>query len=139
MAHSLETRKKLSETTRRSMTPERRALNSAFTREQWQEPNSKLRESASSVARRRKISNSMQGQPKPFNMVPSGFSISDGRAYVRLFTGWKRRARVVWVMHNGPIVGRLYVHHIDEDKLNDDITNLALMTPKDHSRHHRST
>jgi len=36
--------------------------------------------------------------------------------------------RVVWFMHNGPIPDGFEIDHIDQDKLNNNITNLRLVT-----------
>lgn len=50
----------------------------------------------------------------------------------------KRRLlhRYVWFTHNGEIPKGFNVHHKDEDKRNNDISNLELMTKSDHSKYH---
>lgn len=51
--------------------------------------------------------------------------------------GKRRRLHVfVWEHYNGSVPEGYQVHHIDEDKGNNDITNLVLMTSSKHSRHH---
>lgn len=71
----------------------------------------------------------------------------NGRAQVRMVTGWILRSHAVWVAANGPIpapglynphtkTGLYVVYHEDEDKLNDSLDNLRLMTIYEHMRHH---
>ena len=42
----------------------------------------------------------------------------------------------VWEQHNGVIPKGYHIHHIDENKLNNDIKNLELMTESDHHKYH---
>lgn len=42
----------------------------------------------------------------------------------------------VWEQANGPVPDGYQVHHKDEDKQNNDIANLELVTPTDHKRMH---
>jgi hypothetical protein len=42
----------------------------------------------------------------------------------------------VWEHHNGPIPAGFEVHHKDENKANNDISNLDLMTAVDHAARH---
>lgn len=51
---------------------------------------------------------------------------------------WALRARVVWEQHNGPIPPGFGVHHKDENKLNDDPTNLELASKARHLDLHRA-
>ena len=44
--------------------------------------------------------------------------------------------RKVWIEAFGEIPDGCVIHHIDEDKRNNDIDNLALMTPAGHTRLH---
>jgi hypothetical protein len=44
--------------------------------------------------------------------------------------------REVWKFHNGPIPDGAVVHHVDENPLNNDIDNLALMDGGGHVSHH---
>ena len=47
-------------------------------------------------------------------------------------------ARYVWEQEHGPIPNGLQVDHIDGDPLNNDISNLQLLTPKDNSNKWRA-
>lgn len=44
--------------------------------------------------------------------------------------------RLVWEKHYGKIPEGFQIHHIDEDKTNNEITNLRLVTPLEHKRIH---
>ena len=44
--------------------------------------------------------------------------------------------KVVWTYYKGKIPQGLVVHHIDQDKDNNNIENLQLMTNKEHSKMH---
>lgn len=48
----------------------------------------------------------------------------------------KRLHRTVWEYYNGPIPEGYHVHHIDEDRSNNNIENLALMPGIEHMKHH---
>lgn len=53
---------------------------------------------------------------------------------------WRTYSRVVWEKHNGPIPKGMKVLHIDGDQLNDDISNLRLVTAGElaiYNREHR--
>ena len=50
----------------------------------------------------------------------------------------RRLHRVVWEYYNCPIPRGYHVHHIDHDKGNNDISNLRLMTAKEHREKHGS-
>lgn len=43
---------------------------------------------------------------------------------------------IVWEAHNGQISEGMQVHHKDGNKLNNDISNLELLTPLEHKRYH---
>ena len=60
--------------------------------------------------------------------------IKNGRNWI----GGKRLAHVVWNEHNPDNPYRIgyHVHHKDENKLNDDISNLELMTKAEHRKLH---
>lgn len=45
-------------------------------------------------------------------------------------------SRYVWEKHNGEIPKGMLIHHIDEDKMNNDIKNLQMMTYKEHNLLH---
>lgn len=44
----------------------------------------------------------------------------------------------VWEKHNGPIPRGMVIHHINEDKTDNLITNLAMMSRGAHSAHHNT-
>ena len=50
---------------------------------------------------------------------------------------WRPRAVLAWERANGPIVDDRVVHHRDRDTLNDDISNLELITRAAHIEEHR--
>ncbi|KKL70086.1 hypothetical protein LCGC14_2108440 [marine sediment metagenome] len=72
------------------------------------------------------------------------FTRVDGRVFVRLVSGWVRRAWVVYVQANGPIpfpgIGKkpdeYCVHHEDEDKSNDLLENLRCWINRKHDGYH---
>lgn len=72
-----------------------------------------------------------------FNGVKFGW---DGRYYMRLWksTGPTSLHRAVWMHHNGEIPDGFHVHHIDGNPKNNEIGNLALMSARDHSLHHKA-
>ena len=49
---------------------------------------------------------------------------------------WIEYAKFVWLKHNGEIPKGYLIHHIDENTLNDNIDNLALLTRKAHFEIH---
>jgi hypothetical protein len=51
---------------------------------------------------------------------------------------WRLLCQHVWEQHNGCIPRGFVIHHRDRDKMNDDISNLALMTKGQHVNEHRS-
>lgn len=50
---------------------------------------------------------------------------------------WRRRAHVVWELNHGPIPKGMLVHHIDHNSLNDDISNLTLLSRAEHLLIHK--
>jgi hypothetical protein len=42
----------------------------------------------------------------------------------------------VWVFYNGPVTNGYVIHHIDENKENNDISNLEMLSRPDHVRLH---
>lgn len=58
----------------------------------------------------------------------------------RLREGVERRLhRAVWVYHNGKIPKGMHVHHIDGNKDNNDISNLTLLSAKEHMGLHNTS
>ena len=63
----------------------------------------------------------------------------DGRYYAPVggcANGRKRLHQAVWEFHNGEIPKGHYVHHKDGDRGNNIISNLEVITPKEHNQHH---
>ena len=64
---------------------------------------------------------------------------SDNPAHRRYFArAGHRLHRDVWKHHNGPIPAGMHVHHIDGNTANNDISNLACVTSKQHWDEHRA-
>lgn len=59
--------------------------------------------------------------------------------YSRRFPASEYMHQAVRKYHNGPIPDGFHVHHKDEDKANNHIDNLELLSASDHSRHHGPT
>jgi len=50
--------------------------------------------------------------------------------------GWVKEHHYIWEQHNGPVPKGMCIHHIDQNKLNNKIENLRLMTISDHHKLH---
>lgn len=53
----------------------------------------------------------------------------------------KKRIRLhiyIWTRANGEIAKGMQVHHVDGNKLNNNLDNLSIMTASEHLKHHRS-
>lgn len=63
------------------------------------------------------------------------------RAWVKVThpNKWVLRCRHVWEQHHGPIPKGMGIHHKDEDKLNDSIDNLELVSKARHLAIHMPT
>lgn len=65
-----------------------------------------------------------------------------GRVYCLIFDEeTERNKRIpyhlyIWIINNGPIPKGCHIHHIDGNKLNNDISNLQCMTKGEHSALH---
>lgn len=61
------------------------------------------------------------------------------RAWVKVAqpNSWELRAKVVWITAHGPIPRGMVVHHEDRNALNDDLSNLGLLTRAEHLNEHR--
>lgn len=58
----------------------------------------------------------------------------------RKYQGRRKRLHVVvWEYFNGPVPAGVHVHHLDKDKNNNEIENLALMDSRQHSIYHGQT
>jgi hypothetical protein len=67
---------------------------------------------------------------KKYYLRPNGYYCSqflDGGVYLH---------RAVWEHHNGPIPPRHQIHHKDENKVNNDISNLECVDISKHRRDH---
>lgn len=49
---------------------------------------------------------------------------------------WLKRCRYVWIVAHGPIPRGMIIHHQDHDPLNDDLSNLGMVTRSEHGRIH---
>ena len=82
------------------------------------------------------------GKAGPKSKAPGGYGTINPKGYRRIWVtenGKRRMAmehRVVWELHNGPIPEGMQIHHIDGDKLNNDISNLECVYPTEHKRIH---
>ena len=56
----------------------------------------------------------------------------------RIQDNWKMYSTWLWEKERGPIPIGLFIHHMDEDTLNDSISNFALVTRAAHIRIHHS-
>ena len=72
----------------------------------------------------------------PFKMV-GGLKYTVANGYYTSTVGRKLLHRWIWDLHNGPIPKGFDIHHIDGDTLNNDITNLRLMSHGDHRAIHQ--
>lgn len=75
-------------------------------------------------------------QPKVFNGKTYYYNKTHG--YYQTPNGNKMH-RDVWEFHFGEVPEGYVVHHKDEDKTNNDITNLELMGWSEHTVHHHKT
>ena len=82
---------------------------------------------------------------KPVTYLPVGSEVNrtdkNGKTRVWIKASdpdvWMMKSRFVWISNNGEIPKGLIVHHNDENCLNDNISNLALMTRKAHFEIHK--
>jgi len=67
-----------------------------------------------------------------------GYGQITPKGYRRIYHNGRQQMehRVVWENHNGAIPDGYQVHHIDGNKLNNDISNLELVNPKEHKDKH---
>lgn len=70
-----------------------------------------------------------------------GLSIVHPNGYIQVISGKHRTQflhRLIWEKHNGEIPKGYQIHHIDGNKLNNDISNLQLISAEEHTRLHMS-
>ena len=67
-----------------------------------------------------------------------GYRISkDGYKFINIARRKEiQEHRLIWIKYNGEIPKRFIIHHIDGDKLNNDIHNLQLLTNSEHIKIH---
>ena len=68
-----------------------------------------------------------------FYKKPSGYMVCDAKNSVH---GQRYLHRAVWVETNGPIPVGFHIHHADENKRNNDIGNLRILSAAEHMSHH---
>lgn len=78
-----------------------------------------------------------RGGPKAGDRA--GYLMSGRYWYVRFGGRLVQEHRIIWEMHNGPIADGLCVDHINENKHDNRIENLQLLTKADNTRKHVST
>ena len=63
------------------------------------------------------------------------------RAWVKIAepSVWILRSQFVWISKNGPIPKGMVIHHKDEDKTNDAIENLMMVSKSQHLAMHRGS
>lgn len=123
-----EQRKKLSDSQKgRKLTEGHRAKIAAATKARWDRKDPALlaaREAATDARR-----------------LPLGARTehADGYWLIRTENGWELEHRVIMSHKLGrPLLDDEIVHHLDEDKKNNDPENLELTTHEDHSREHQN-
>ena len=70
-----------------------------------------------------------------YNRYPESNNPAHRRYFAR---SGHRLHRDVWKYHNGPIPAGMHIHHIDGNTANNDISNLACVTSKQHWDEHRA-
>jgi hypothetical protein len=68
----------------------------------------------------------------------AGLAQRTGKHYI-VRTGNRREHRVVWEEAHGPIPPGYHVHHVNGDKRDNRLENLALVTPQEHRHLHGAT
>ena len=71
---------------------------------------------------------------RKYNRYPESSNPAHRRYFAR---SGHRLHRDVWIYHNGPIPKGMHIHHIDGNTANNDISNLACVTRREHWEEHR--
>lgn len=82
------------------------------------------------------VSESVIFNGKKYNRYPNAKQQAHQRYYMR-GGGHHLLHRDIWEFHNGPIPPQMQIHHVDHDFSNNDITNLALVSCKQHMEEHK--
>ena len=61
---------------------------------------------------------------------------TSGYVWIRTRTGWRAEHIVKWERYRGPVPKGHIVHHKDDNKENNKLSNLQLMSRAEHQRHH---
>lgn len=78
------------------------------------------------------------GKRGPRSSAPGGYGNITPKGYRRVWHGgrlWLEH-RLVWESANGPVLSGHDIHHINGDKLDNEITNLRILDKLTHSRIH---
>lgn len=110
----------------------------------WEEHNGKIPENAfirfkDGNRKNYDISNLELFYKKESFETEFGQAVINHGGYVYITSGENSRKflhRLVWEKHNGEIPEGYQIHHIDGNKLNNDISNLQLISPDKHTRLH---
>lgn len=110
----------------------------------WEEYNGKIPDNAFIIfkdgnRRNFDISNlELRYKQKSFE-TEFGKAIITNQGYIKIISSKNKDKflhRLVWEKYNGEIPKGYQIHHIDENKLNNDISNLSLISPQEHTKHH---
>lgn len=66
------------------------------------------------------------------------FTLCEGKKYHYNTKLRKTLHQAIWEHHNGELPKGYHIHHIDHDALNNDLSNLKLMSAEEHLKYHAS-